>query len=324
MNLDLGSIVLAQESQHVPQRKRCHVPDDFGVLDAGQFLRLVHGVVEITDPIDETGFFGLFARQNPSIRKAVLEFVDIHLPLLGDNADEFVIHFHDQVLHHVRFAFGRFTSGVEDVLVLARLECVGLDAHLVHQPGKGVTLQNDADASGDRQVHRHYIVRAHRGVIRSRSADGFHAGHHLFLPARLGHGPVNLIRSHHFTAGRIDSQDDGFDPFVFHRLVQLVFDGGNNALVARHAVGSANDAGEVNDRNFVPRTGIALDVFFFVLCAAGVGYDIRTPTAKGKGEQNETTHQAQEKEKRGDYGIDDPSRALGLRSKIGRCLVHDR
>ena len=328
MGAGLGTNVLGGEAEEAAQGERGAVGDDFGVFDLGEFLGFVHGVVEVAEFINESAFEGLVAGEDAAVGEGVFEVVDFKAPLGGDDADEFFVDFLDEGVDHLCFFGGGFSGGVENVFIEAGFEGVGFDTDFVHEASEGEALEDDANAAGKAEISGHHVAGAHGGVESTAGADGFNGGDDgfVFVVADVGEGLVDGVGGDDFAAGGIDAEDDGFDVFVFDGLVELGFEVADHTFFGEVAIASTgDDAGEVNDGDFVFRVGIALDEGFLVGGVVGGGGAF----AEEQGEEDDIAGKADAKEKDGKDAEDDPAGAFGWayrcrRHREGRLFVHSR
>ena len=78
----------------------------------------------------------------------------------------------------------------------------------------------------------------------------------------LRDGLVDLVRGHHFAAGRIHFQDDGFDPVILLRAVELRLDHVHHVVAGLVHRMVGDDAVHRDDGDFAARVVVFQQAFF--------------------------------------------------------------
>src|SRR5882724_4741105 len=100
LNLGIG---LSKYPEEAAQTKRRTIFHYFGVRRVSQFFRLAEGVVQLTKPIDQLVLECVFARQDSPVGDRIAQKVCRKISFFRNDAEKFVIGFHDKALHELAF-----------------------------------------------------------------------------------------------------------------------------------------------------------------------------------------------------------------------------
>src|SRR5207302_1900869 len=155
-----------------------------------------------------------FAGRNAAVGDAIAQSIGGNAAFFRDDAEKFVVHFHDETLHELAFLLRHRSGAIEHSVKLAAFENDGGEADFVEELFVVQRLNDDADAAGDGGLVRHDESTAAGNVVAARRGERVHIDDDWFDGAQFADGIVNLIRSSDFAAGRIDFQNNGLYALV--------------------------------------------------------------------------------------------------------------